>query len=180
LSTFGLFITLNMMVRIKTILQALLILFLFLGTSSTMLAQTHEENVEWATSVEQIGSETVLVMTAKIGDGWHLYAQKQASEDGPIPTSFSFEKNESYRVNGEVVEGQPVVKYDSNFDMQLRYFKKEATFKQTINTTGNTPFIINGEVEYMICNEEMCLPPTVVDLQFDINPSKAEKLKSDQ
>ena len=48
------------------------------------------EPVKWSTSVEKISeTEYLLISTANIDKGWHLYSQK-VPEDGPITTTFSF------------------------------------------------------------------------------------------
>ena len=70
-------------------------IFLFLTFSLGIFSQI-ETPLKWATSVEKISdTEFVLVSTATIEDGWHLYAQ-DVPEDGPISTdTFFSSKNKS-------------------------------------------------------------------------------------
>ena len=51
--------------------------------------------------------------------------------------------------------------------MELRFFEKEAVFTQKVKVLGKEPVAVKGELEYMVCNDGQCLPPTVVE--FDIN-----------
>ena len=61
------------------------------------VAQIHDPG-KWSTSVEKISTyEYYLVATATIEDTWHLYSQ-EVPKDGPIPTSFSFNKTKMFKL----------------------------------------------------------------------------------
>lgn len=142
---------------------------LFLLFSILVKAQVYDP-VKWKTSVEKISdSEYELHMQATIGTGWHLYSQTIA-DGGPNPTVFTFPKNPSYQLVGGVIEEKGKTINDPVFKMQIKFFEKETTFKQRIKAISTTPFEIKGEVEFMVCNDENCLPPTYEDLQFNIVP----------
>lgn len=63
--------------------------------------------------------------------------------------------------------------------MQIRFFEKETTFKQRIKIKGNKPFEIKGELEFMVCNDHSCLPPTYEDLLFSVSPTITESSKKE-
>ena len=64
--------------------------FLFLTFSLGIFSQI-EDPLQWSTSVEKVSdTEFILVATATIEEGWHLYSQ-DVPEDGPIPTTFTFD-----------------------------------------------------------------------------------------
>lgn len=129
-------------------------------------AQIHNP-VTWNFAVE--GNE--FVFTADIEEGWHLYSQHLPPDDGPIPTSFNFDKNEHLRIKGKAKEGKPHKEFDPNFQMELAFFSDKAVFRQEatlINAT--TPIKVTGFLEYMVCNDKMCLPPEMVDFEFEIDP----------
>ena len=90
-------------------------IFVFLTLSLGIFSQI-EEPLKWATSVEKISdTEFVLVSTASIDDGWHLYAQ-EVPEDGPIATSFSFENLKNrYSLKGGTTEQEGVTIDDPVF-----------------------------------------------------------------
>ena len=89
-------------------------------------------------------------------------------EGGPVSTSFTFEI-----LNGAELIGQPVpsVKpttvYDEQFAMNLRWYPGTVSFIQKLKITDPGKFKVEGEVEFMACNDETCLPPDQIPFSFD-------------
>ncbi len=126
------------------------------------------EPVKWETSVEKISdTEAVLIATASIEDKWHLYSQT-VPEGGPIATTFSFEGSKNYLKKGNTKEEEGHVVDDPIFDMKIKYFSNKASFKQRIKLKTQDVFKIKGAVEFMVCDDTRCLPPTEVSLEFNI------------
>jgi thiol:disulfide interchange protein DsbD len=126
------------------------------------------EPVKWETSVSKVSdNEAVLIATATIDSGWHLYSQA-VPDDGPIPTSFTFEGNGKYLKKGNTVEEEGHTIDDPIFGMKIKYFENKATFKQTVRLKSKNDFIINGIVTFMVCDDKRCLAPTEEDLEFNI------------
>jgi len=155
------------------IISKLFILFFLIGSVSN--AQIHNP-VEWKTTVEKVNdSEFNLVITANIDFGWHLYSQT-VPEGGPIPTTFTFiENNKAYQLLGTPIEGKGYEEYDKVFDMDIKYFDTQAIFKQKIRLLTNDKINIKGSLEFMVCDDTHCLPPTDVDLSFDLQGQAAEE-----
>lgn len=149
---------------------SLLLLILFIGISS--FAQIHNP-VKWNFKTEKVNdSEYKLIYEAKIDKGWHLYSQ-YIEEGGPIPTGFYLDQSADYEVVGKITESpDPHEEFDESFQMNLKYFGKEATFTQTIKLKTQNSFIIKGYLEYMVCDDEKCLPPAEVDFEFAIGEQK--------
>ncbi|WP_456462864.1 cytochrome c biogenesis protein CcdA [Lutibacter sp.] len=127
--------------------------------------------VKWTTSVEKVSeSEYDLLIQATIEEGWHLYSQN-VPEDGPIPTNFTFVKTDDYELVGNTSEEEGHTVFDAVFNMNIKYFENKAVFKQRVKITSKSNFKITGEVEFMVCDDSSCLPPTFVDLDFSI-PTK--------
>ncbi|TRX59962.1 cytochrome C biogenesis protein [Fulvivirga sp. M361] len=144
-----------------------LIVVLTLLVAGTVKAQIHDP-VKWSTSAKKVSdTEYELIATAHIEDGWHLYAQS-VPDDGPRPTVFSFEGNSNYLKKGNTKEAEGHTVDDPIFEMRIKYFSEETAFKQRIKLKNDTPFKVNGVVEFMVCNDEMCLPPKEVDLTFEV------------
>ncbi|WP_457618212.1 cytochrome c biogenesis protein CcdA [Lutibacter sp.] len=142
--------------------------FLILSTSS--FSQILNP-VKWTTSVEKVSeSEYDLLIQATIEEGWHLYSQN-VPEDGPIPTNFTFVKTNDYELVGNTSEEEGHTVFDAVFNMNIKYFENKAVFKQRVKITSKSNFKITGEVEFMVCDDSSCLPPTFVDLDFSI-PTK--------
>ncbi|MDX5327013.1 MAG: thioredoxin family protein [Bacteroidota bacterium] len=137
-----------------------------------------EDPVDWSFEVRNAkDGEADLVFIADIEPGWHLYSQ-DIPEDGPIPTSFIFtEGQKGLEFIGRVTEGEPHEEYDPNFEMTLKYYEEHAEFVQHIKVTDGTLKKVTGELEFMVCNDVMCLPPEYVDFAFDlpeIEPAKMD------
>jgi thiol:disulfide interchange protein len=129
--------------------------------------------VSWQTSVKQLGGdEAELILTATIDKGWHLYSQF-IPEGGPIPTSFTFVSSPDFELIGKVTEGKAHEEFDPNFDMVLKYFDTKAVFKQKIKIRSSKDFVVSGELEFMVCNDQMCLPPEFIDTRFSVKGASA-------
>ena len=136
------------------------------------------EPVKWQTSVEKISeNEYNLITKAIIESGWHLYAQ-EVPEDGPIPTTFSYDDaNGALKFIGNTDEGEGHVVDDPVFQMKIKFFEKEAVFKQKVELVDGVKSV-SGIVEFMVCDDARCLPPTEVDLVFNINANQASTNKN--
>ena len=152
----------------------LYILAVFFAFTVTVKAQIFEP-VKWQTSVEKVSeSEYDLVVTATIDEGWHLYSQS-IPDDGPIPTTFSFKNVESkYQLIGKTIEGKGHEEFDKVFEMTIKYFEGEAIFKQRINLLTEDKVVIKESVEFMVCDDTSCLPPTEQELNFEVQGTPGE------
>lgn len=125
--------------------------------------------VKWKIKLDDKGGapEKEIVFTATADKGWHLY-DMNLPEGGPVSTSFTFET-----LNGAELIGQPVpsVKpttvYDEQFAMNLRWYPGTVSFIQKLKVTDPAKFKVEGEVEFMACNDETCLPPDQIPFSFD-------------
>jgi thiol:disulfide interchange protein len=146
----------------KKLLPALIFSVFSFALSAQIL-----EPVKWSFSTEKISDkEFELVFTAKIDEGWNIYSQF-INGDGPVATSFSFDKNKEVRFKGKVSETSDKIKegMDEVFGIEIKKFGKRAIFKQKVKVSDlNTT--VTGVLEYMTCDDEKCLPPTQVDFSF--------------
>lgn len=144
----------------------LYLLFSFIALNAQILDPTR-----WNFSVKHLkGDNYVFVAECKIEPGWHLYSTRPVEGDGPIPTSFTFEKSNQYQITGKLEESKPIVKKEPVFDnIELAFFENKAVFKQkfTVKSIGKIRF--KGSVEFMLCNESQCLPPDIreFDIEFE-------------
>ena len=132
------------------------ILFFILFFNSTFYSQA-KQYVSWSYSQKKISAdEFELIFKAKIEPTWHLYSQIE-TPDGPLPTSFEFEKSKDYVLVGKTIEPAPIEHAEPVFDnLVVRYFENAATFKQKIKVKNKTPFTIKGFIDGMACNESQC------------------------
>ncbi len=135
-----------------------ILVVLLLVTSFVCSAQIQNPS-KWKYTSRSTGvGEAELVITATIDNGWHLYSQF-IDEGGPVPTSFKFTKSPDYSLVGKVKEISPVTKaFEKAFNMNIAFFVNKAVFVQKIKL--NKPqATVKGTVEFMLCNDEQCLPP---------------------
>ena len=157
----------------KSLFIKTFIVFVLLLTSFFSRAQVLEP-VKWSFETKILNdTEAELLLTAKIDKTWHLYSQ-HLPEDGPVATSFTFEKSKNYKLLGKVVEPKGKKEYDKNFEMEVTYFADKAIFRQKIQMLTNQAFEIKGELEFMCCDDSRCLPPSVVDFVFKLPGAKGE------
>lgn len=145
-------------------LKILALLFL---ANSSLFAQIFNP-VSWSFESKQVGvNEFELTLHADIDEGWHLYSQHLPSDDGPIATSFYFNANKDVDFVGKVNEPKSKTEFDPNFDMELSFFDKKVDFKQIVRVK-NSKTEITGVLEFMVCNDKMCLPPEEVEFDFKL------------
>ena len=148
-------------------MKKLLVLFLVFAAYNVQ-AQILEP-VKWSFSSKKVSDkEANLIITAKINAGWHVYSQF-IEEGGPIPTSFKFTPSGDYRLSGKVAEFPKAVSaFDKNFDMQIAWHEKEVIFTQKI-ILNKPKTTVSGVLEFMVCNDEKCLPPTEVEFTIPVD-----------
>lgn len=124
--------------------------------------------VKWKINLEDPGTpEKTLVFTATCEPGWHLY-DMNLPDGGPVSTSFTFETTNGVELVGKPTSSvEPTSVYDELFAMNLRWYGGTVSFNQQIKVTDAKKFKLVGEVEYMACNDETCLPPDRIEFSFD-------------
>ena len=110
------------------------------------------------------GTEAEIIFHATIDNGWHVYST-ELGDDGPIEATFNVEKIEGVELVGKLTPvGKIIKKMDKLFNMELKYFEKEATFVQKIRFT-KPQYDIDCYLEYGACSDASCLPPSEVVLK---------------
>ncbi|MDI9339331.1 MAG: protein-disulfide reductase DsbD family protein [Sediminibacterium sp.] len=146
-----------------------LLFYVCLLFSWTTKAQMQTNNpVRWhAVYVPVSGVEGEVQITAEIEKNWHTYSQRP-TDAGPIPTSFAYTPDKSYSLEGKTIESDAHEEYVKAFEAKILVFTDKAVFKQKIKRTNNQPFKLSAKVEYMACNDVMCLPPKTEILEIQV------------
>ncbi|MEO6731439.1 MAG: protein-disulfide reductase DsbD domain-containing protein [Ferruginibacter sp.] len=129
-----------------------------------------QQKISWAYTAKSLGSNKYEVhITATPPVGWHIYSQL-TPDGGPIPTTFTFNKNALIGLQGKVNEkGKVITYFDKNFKVDVKYFEGKADFVQVVTVKGKIKTNISGEVESMICNDRTCMPPTTEKFSIALN-----------
>lgn len=155
----------------KKFVTLLMFTFLALAVQAQILTP-----VKWNIKLEDSESaEKTLIFSAKLDAGWHLY-DMNLPEGGPISTSFSFENLKGAKTIGTpVASKEATTVFDEQFQMELRWFAGEISFRQKIEVTDPKHLQVGGYVEYMACNDENCLPPEQEEFAFSAKDINVEK-----
>lgn len=142
-----------------------LCLFTLLASFTFVQAQMHDP-VHVETSFEKLSdTEAQLVFTAKIDKGWHVYSTNM-EDAGPTEASFQLEKSAGIELDGSLIaQGEEIETFDKAFQKTLRFFENEVTFIQKIKLISSD-YYLEGYLEYGVCDDESCLPPSTVDVSF--------------
>lgn len=124
------------------------------------------EQVHWEASREG----DFVVVKAWLNKDWNTYSVFNTNLLGPLPTLISFEKSGDFELVGGIQEEGLKTKYDEESKSEIGYFKNLATFKQQIKVNSGEEFVIKGNVNYMICNATMCLPPADYNFELTVKP----------
>lgn len=152
------------------IITALLALFCI---NSFNLSAQIEDPISWEINLYETAEEGQIevVYHASLDPCWHIYSQFLGSDDGPIATAFYNDANEI--IEG-VTECTPLIDYDPNFMMDLKYFKEEVYWSSVITLSDlESADTLKGSLLYMVCDATKCLPPTDVYFNLplsDLNP----------
>lgn len=135
----------------------------------TMAQSGSAKQVEWAYSAKKIADKKFEVrITATILGTYHLYAQ-QAGVEGPVPTTITFTPNPLLTLEGKPSEqGKKITKMEETWDGKVNFYEKTVTFVQMVNTKTKAKTSLNGKIEFMVCNDELCLPPSEVSFKIPI------------
>ena len=130
--------------------------------SVTLLATNAQVQnpVKWKYEAKKKGVNYEVVITATVDKPWHIYSQN-TGKNGPIPTTITFKTNPLITLNGKVKEAGKLEKiYDKNFQTDVLFYSGSVVFTQPIKVKAGIKTNISGTVEYMVCDDEKCLPPT--------------------
>lgn len=115
-------------------------------------------------AVKKSDKQYEIRFTANVEAPWHIYSQFPKN---PLPTKISIKKNPLVQINGKIKEVGALEKlFDKNIKSNVAYFTKKVQFVQSVTLKVASKTRLTGEIEYMVCNDERCLPPSKVS--FDI------------
>ena len=148
-------------------MKRFLSLFLFAGLAWASMAQIMDP-VKWSFQVKDLnGSESELIFTAQLDEGWHLYSQ-HTDPMGPIGISFEFTPSKDYALKGKVSEPKPHEEFDKDFNCTVRSFSGRVVFRQKIERLSQKDFKVKGTYSYQLCNNGSCIAPDDRDFTFSV------------
>ena len=167
----------------KLIVFVFCMMFPFISTSQI------EDPTSWSFDVEELGDGSYnLLANVKIDKGWHIYSQYKNPESFIVSTSFYFKDingikfidSESEKVDfvdGFKVfftEDNPIEKFVPIQEEIARYFEDNASFSQKVEVQDGITQI-DAMYEFMVCDDQQCLPPEIVDITFSLKKKELTK-----
>ena len=135
---------------------------------AVMVQAQPKDPVSWKYEAKkQADGSYDLVITSTVEKPWHIYSQNTGK--GPIPTAIVFKPNPLVTVVGKIKEEGKLEKvYDPNFKSEVLFYSGSVQFVQRIKLKAKVKTNIAGTVEYMVCNDEQCLPPKKVNFEITV------------
>jgi DsbC/DsbD-like thiol-disulfide interchange protein len=146
----------NFIINMKSFYAIISILILSLS------AQAQIKNpVRWEYSAKKI-SPTVyeLHIKASIDPGWHLYTIDHSADIG-VATSLTFNNNPLGSLTGKIKAiGKPISMKDPSTGDLVKFYEKSVDIVQVVTLKAAVKTNYTGSVEFMVCDDKQCLPPT--------------------
>jgi len=133
-------------------------------------AQAPPRQVTWSVTldpkadVRAPGDKLTALVTAKIEEGWHVYAPQELP-DGPRGLRIDLVAGGPAEAAGAMVSPEPERDFDEAFAQVTAYYKETATFrvplavkKQAKPGAGSMGF----DIAFQACDGRMCLPGKTV------------------
>jgi hypothetical protein len=145
-----------------------LIFLLCLSLSIAGFAQVTDP-VKWSFTAKQLNAGVYEIhLTATIAAGWHIYSQT-TSEGGPLPTAITFSKNPLLILSGTVKEvGKLQQHHEPLFGVDVKQYSGKVDFVQVVKLKGKVKTLVNGLLEFMVCDDKKCLPPKTVEFSVSL------------
>ena len=130
-----------------------------------------QQPVTWNYSAIKISDQVYeLHLKASIEPGWHIYAQQQDEDFIGNPARIKFNKHRLVELSGKTIEDGVLKKSkDKILDIESAYYTGEVDFIQKITLKSNAKTKVKGTIEFQLCTDEKCLPPTTVNFNVAIN-----------
>lgn len=143
-------------------MKALMILLMagMVAPSAPLRAQV-QNPVHWTFTAKKLNTTTYEIhLTGVIDAGWHTYSQT-TPDGGPVPTAITFSANPLVTLVGKPAEvGKLDRHFEKLFGVDVKQFSGKVDFVQRVTLKKPVRTNISGTVDFMVCNDHECLPPS--------------------
>ncbi|MBC8033589.1 MAG: hypothetical protein H7Y03_05550 [Chitinophagaceae bacterium] len=137
-------------------------LIVFMSMACAGFAQAGDP-VSWTFTSRKVADKTYEIhLTASLSSPWHTYSQT-TPDGGPLPTKIEFTRNPLVTADGKTKEiGKLQTKHEPVFGVDVKQYEGKVDFVQVVKLKTNVKTNVSGNVEYMACDDNQCLPPKSV------------------
>lgn len=145
-------------------------LFLFVLAGLSFVHAQLMDPVRFNAEFKEISdTEAEIVFDGTIDIGWHVYSTN-LGEAGPTEAAFKLESSTNIELVGGIIgKGKEIEAFDNAFQRTLRYYTNKVQFIQKVKLLSKD-YHIEGYLEYGACNDESCLPPARVEVEYGKAP----------
>ena len=115
------------------------------------------------------GERVAARLHAEVEEGWYMYAL-----DSPAgqPLSVSLDSLPAgIDTTGTLRQSDPTQKYDPNFEADAFFYEDSAEVRAGLRVGKEVEpgtYVVGGSVRYMVCSDQMCMPPTTKPVSMTI------------
>ena len=146
------------------------ILSVTLLLTAAVVSVNAQSPVTWSYSAKKTGDKLYEIhLVAKLEEEWHIYSQT-TPEGGPVPTAISFSKNPLVTMEGAIREvGKLEEHFEPLFGVKVKQYSEKVEFVQTIKLKAAVKTAVNGHIQFMVCNDIECMPPSKNTFSISLN-----------
>ena len=121
------------------------------------------------------GEKLAARLYVNVDEGWHMY-----SLDSPAgqPLSVSLDSlPKGFTFTDTLRQSVPTEEYDPNFQADAYFYNDKAEVRAGIAVAESArpgTYELSGSVRYMVCNDELCMPPTTKRVSFAVEVEAGE------
>ena len=166
---------------LRTVVLLSLALALAATAGNLLSAQGQKLPITWSapsTAVRGTAGDFVAIdVSARIDEGWHLYALTQAPPPDPTVISVAAGQPFSLRPGGTIEAPLPEKAFDAAVGVDTEFYTESVTFKLPVAvektaTPGDYKVIVTAK--WQACNGSLCLRPqtTTIEVPVRVQPAK--------
>jgi thiol:disulfide interchange protein DsbD len=122
----------------------------------------------WTYSAKKISDNVYeLHFHVDLNSPWHTIPSLLRMGTGPYQISFT---KPALYIRRKVKEnGKLVQKHEAVFGVDVKYFDGKVDFVQLVKLKTKAKTNFSGSVEFMVCNDQQCLPPATQHFSIALN-----------
>lgn len=150
-------------------------IFAFFISSLLCISVGAQNPIKWKVNANEVKENLYeLEISAEIEKGWHLYSQFLESNEGydpdnsPLSTYITYELNDHVDTIGSSQEIGIETHFDPVWEAEISFFSYNASFIQLVQLNHSDSSILAGNVNFMACDDQQCLPPDDFSFKIDL------------